>query len=121
MHLLMHAQNYGTLVNTSVAVKEMVHRTFKKIVPHTNLKKVDFDLLRRYNTLQALRYIFDGSQDEHFPDIRVGTGIGNVICDESINSILTGWYITENCQHPTDIEDEGNFVWNTLILDGNKI
>ena len=106
----MHARNYGTLVNTSVAVKEMVHRTFKRIVPHTNLKMVDFDLLRRYNTLQTLRYVFDGGQDKHFPDI--GVGISNIICDESIHSILSGWYITEDCQLPTDIdgmEDEGIF------------
>ncbi|CAG8605117.1 185_t:CDS:2 [Paraglomus occultum] len=32
-HLVMHAQNYGTLVNTAVAVKEMVHQIFKGMGP----------------------------------------------------------------------------------------
>jgi hypothetical protein len=115
MHLLMHARNYGTLVNTSVAVKEMVHRTFKRIVPHTNLKKVDLDLLRRHNTLQALRYVFDGSQDKNFPDI--GVGISNIVCDELIRPILAGWYITEDSQLPPDIEDmedEGKFFIESI-------
>ena len=46
MHLLMHARSYGTLVNTSVAMKEMVHWTFKRMVQHTNLKHIDLDLLQ---------------------------------------------------------------------------
>ncbi|GES87175.1 hypothetical protein GLOIN_2v1487024 [Rhizophagus clarus] len=29
IHLLVHARTYGTLINTQVGIKEMVHRIFK--------------------------------------------------------------------------------------------
>ena len=45
-HLVQHARNYATLLNTGVGTKEMVHRLFKNIVPRTNRKNVDFDLLK---------------------------------------------------------------------------
>jgi hypothetical protein len=45
-HLVQHARNYATLLNTSVETKEMVHRIFKNIVPQTNRKNVDLDLLK---------------------------------------------------------------------------
>ena len=67
-HLVTHAQNYGTLLNTAVAVKEMVHRIFKGMVPHTNLKNVEFDLVQKYNTLQAFHYILDGGTDHQFSE-----------------------------------------------------
>ncbi|CAB5314549.1 unnamed protein product [Rhizophagus irregularis] len=35
-HLQYHAKSFSTLVNSSVGIKEMVHRTFKGAVPHTN-------------------------------------------------------------------------------------
>jgi len=92
-HLVMHARNYGTLLNVSVAVKEMVHRTFKAMVPHTNLKHIEFDLLRRYNTLQAFHYIVNGSCDSRF--VTTGEGINNIIQDGLIRPIFIDWYITE--------------------------
>ncbi|UZO08768.1 uncharacterized protein OCT59_029020 [Rhizophagus irregularis] len=33
IHLLVHARTYGTLINTQVGIKEMVHRIFKAMVP----------------------------------------------------------------------------------------
>ncbi|CAB4423898.1 unnamed protein product [Rhizophagus irregularis] len=36
VHLLQHARNFATLLNTAVGVKEMVHRIFKNMVPHMN-------------------------------------------------------------------------------------
>lgn len=62
-HLILHAKNYATLLNTSVGTKEMIHRIFKNIVPRTNLKDVSLDLFKRYNTLFALRYLMDGGTD----------------------------------------------------------
>ncbi|GBC17906.2 hypothetical protein GLOIN_2v1790940 [Rhizophagus irregularis DAOM 181602=DAOM 197198] len=60
MHLLMHAKTFGTLVNSQVGIKEMVHRIFKGMVPKTNCKNIDLDLLKRYNTLFAIRHLADG-------------------------------------------------------------
>ncbi|CAB4407220.1 unnamed protein product [Rhizophagus irregularis] len=60
MHLLMHAKTFGTLINTQVGIKEMVHRIFKGMVPKTNCKNIDLDLLKRYNTLFAIRHLADG-------------------------------------------------------------
>ncbi len=53
MHLLMHAKTYGTLRNTQVSIKKMVHHIFKGIVPKTNRKNIDLDLLKHYTTLFA--------------------------------------------------------------------
>ncbi|POG66598.1 hypothetical protein GLOIN_2v1780345 [Rhizophagus irregularis DAOM 181602=DAOM 197198] len=58
-HLLRHARTFGTLTNTEVGTKEMVHRIFKNMVPHTNRKNIEFDLLKRYTTLQSIRYLAD--------------------------------------------------------------
>jgi len=103
----MHARNYGTLLNVSVAVKEMVHRTFKSMVPHTNLKHIEFDLLRRYNTLQAFHYIMNGGCDSRF--VTTGEGISNIIQDELIRPILTDWYITEGC-NDAELRDGRNNI-----------
>src|SRR3990170_1960051 len=66
MHLLMHAKTYGTLTNTQVGIKEMVHQIFKGMVPNTNHKNIELDLLKHYTTLFANWYIFENKllQDE---------------------------------------------------------
>jgi hypothetical protein len=51
MHLLMHAKTFGTLVNSQVGIKEMVHRIFKGMA---NCKNIDLNLLKCYNTLFAI-------------------------------------------------------------------
>src|SRR5437868_15390817 len=66
MHLLMHAQTFGTLTNIQVGIKEMVHRIFKEIVPKTNRKNIDLDLVKWYNTLFAIRHLADGGTDPRF-------------------------------------------------------
>jgi|SRR6185369_10852993 len=60
-HLVQHAISYGNLINISVGVKEMVHRTFKIFAPHTNKKEIDFDLIKRYNTMEGIRKFFDNN------------------------------------------------------------
>ena len=60
---LLHARTYGTLTNTEVATKEMVHRIFKNMVPRTNCKNIDLDLLKHYTTLQSIRHLADGGID----------------------------------------------------------
>ncbi|RGB28985.1 hypothetical protein C1646_796184 [Rhizophagus diaphanus] len=65
-HLQCHAKTFATLVNSAVGIKEMVHRTFKGAVPHTNGKMIERDLIKRYNTLQALRNIIDGMLNSRY-------------------------------------------------------
>lgn len=92
MHLLMHAKTYGTLINTQVGIKEMVHRTFKKIVPKTNHKNIDLDLLKHYTTLFAIRHLTDNGIDSRFT--RPCTGFANMATN--FNQLFLNWYITEN-------------------------
>jgi len=60
-HLTQHALSYANLINTSVGVKEMVHRIFKNFAPHTNKKEIDFDLIKRYITVEGIRNYFDNT------------------------------------------------------------
>jgi hypothetical protein len=86
IHLLLHARTYGTLTNVQVGIKEMVHRIFKAMVPRTNRKNVELDLLKRYTTLFAIRHLVDGGTDRRLLQ-PVSSNFGN---------LLTNWYITEN-------------------------
>jgi hypothetical protein len=89
-HLQYHAKSFSTLVNSAVGVKEMVHRTFKGAVPHTNGKMIERDLIKRYNTLQALRNIIDGSLDLRYNNL-LGHGYFQ---DNVFRSLLSSWYAT---------------------------
>ncbi|CAB5358408.1 unnamed protein product [Rhizophagus irregularis] len=94
-HIVAHAKTYGTALNTSVSVKEMVHRIHKGVVSHTNKKNVEFDLIKRDNTLQTLRYLLDGGQDIRFEHI-IGQGIQNIVNDVALRPLLNSWYITSS-------------------------
>ena len=54
-HLLEHTKHYGSLINISISLKEMVHRLYKNQVLHTNKKNVELDFIKRENTLQSIR------------------------------------------------------------------
>jgi len=75
-----------------VGVKEMVHRIFKGMVGHTNRKNLEMDLMRRYNTIQALRHLVDGGNDPRFPG---GNWITQVPAKKCLNKLLSGWYAIE--------------------------
>ncbi|GET55076.1 hypothetical protein GLOIN_2v1790940 [Rhizophagus irregularis DAOM 181602=DAOM 197198] len=90
MHLLMHAKTFGTLINTQVGIKEMVHRIFKGMVLKTNCKNIDLDLLKRYNTLFAIRHLADGGIDPRFN--RSCTGFTN----SNFGQLFLNWYVTED-------------------------
>lgn len=90
MHLSMHAQTFGTLANTQVGIKEMVHRVFKGIVPKTNRKNIDLDLLKRYNTLFAIRHLVDGGIDPRFARSCAGFASFN------FGHLFSNWYLTED-------------------------
>ncbi|CAB4376076.1 unnamed protein product [Rhizophagus irregularis] len=90
MHLLMHAKTFGTLINTQVGIKEMVHRIFKGMVPKTNCKKIDLDLLKCYNTLFAIRHLADGGIDPRLN--RSCTGFTS----SNFDQLFLNWYVTED-------------------------
>ena len=103
MHLLIHAKTYGTLTNTQVGIKEMVHRIFKGMVPNTNHKNIELDLLKHYTTLFAIRHITDGGADSRFT--RFCAGFANM--PSNFNELFSNWYISEN-KLLQDEEDHGD-------------
>jgi hypothetical protein len=88
----MHARTYGTLINTPVGIKEMVHRIFKAMVPRTNCKNVELDLLKRYTTLFAIRHLVDGGADQRLSQ----PCRGFATMPSNFRNLLTNWYITED-------------------------
>lgn len=102
-HLMQHAKNYATLLNTSVATKEMVHRIFKKIVPRTNLKNVSLDLLKRYTTLFAIRHLLDGGIDLRFST----SNIGFMSLPQHLQRMMGDWFITKDKANNEDDVNEG--------------
>jgi hypothetical protein len=97
----MHAQTFGTLTNTQVGIKEMVHRIFKGIVPKTNRKSIDLDLLKRYNTLFAIRHLSDGGIDPRFASSCAG------FTNSNFGKLFSDWYVTEN-KSSNEEQENGN-------------
>jgi hypothetical protein len=111
-HLLQHARTFGTLTNTAVGTKEMVHRIFKNMVPHTNRKNVELDLLKRYTTLQSIRHLADGGLDPRFSRPSID------FIDISRNSkcLFKDWFIIEDSLDEDNEESEGIKFKNTYYL-----
>jgi hypothetical protein len=86
----------------------MVHRLSKQAVVKTNRKNIELDLTRRTNVLQAIRYLIDGGTDDRFNERNVGDGFRSIITDPRLQSLLTGWYMTEDL-YPEDVSEEGSF------------
>ena len=103
-HLLQHAKTFGTLTNIEVGVKEMVHKIFKNLVPHTNRKNVNLDLLKQYTTLQSIRHLADGGIDSR--NLRSSIDFMNISQDSK--HLFKDWFIMENSEVDNDDESEGN-------------
>jgi hypothetical protein len=93
------------LVNTACGVKEAMHGLFKKVVPYTNKKNIDIDLLRHYNTLQALRFWLDGGRDERLINSRNFYQNSKHFLPKRL---LSGWYITKPDDSINEFELEDN-------------
>ena len=115
-HLPQHARNFATILNTAVGIKEMVHRTFKGMVPHMNRKVIELDLTRRYNTIQALRHLVDGWIDSRFNTETKNT-LNNLTSDPKLYTILLGWYATENPFILTNIQNDEDENSSKSIFD----
>ncbi|GES83649.1 hypothetical protein GLOIN_2v1487024 [Rhizophagus clarus] len=119
IHLLVHARTYGTLINTQVGIKEMVHQIFKAMVPRTNCKNVELDLLKRYTTLFAIRHLVDGGADQRLSQ----PCRGFATMSSNFRNLLTNWYITEdkvsNEQEPEENEEAisspVDFITNIIL------
>lgn len=98
----MHARTYGTLINTQVGVKEMVHRIFKAMVLRTNCKNVELDLLKRYTTLFAIRHLVDGGADQRLSQ----PCRGFTTMPSNFRNLLTNWYITEDITEDKLLNDQ---------------
>jgi len=92
----------------------MVHRFFKGLVPHTNRKNLELDLVRRYNTLQALRFIVDGGEDSRFPGRR--SHIAEIILDNCVSQLLSGWYAMDIDSINNDIGKENGELSIIIIM-----
>jgi hypothetical protein len=96
--------NFGTLQNVSVSLKEMMHGVYKRVITHTNKKNVEMDLIKRDNTLQALRYILDNGYDSRVPQ-GAGNCVKSITKDVRLRCLLEGWYISTLVRHKTDLTE----------------
>ena len=111
-HLLLHAKNYATLLNTNVGTKKMVHRIFKSIVPRTNLKNVGLDLLKHYTTLFAIRHLLDGGID-----LRFSTSNNSFMnLPKHLQHLMSDWFITKDIVDIKDNASEGIIRIITTVL-----
>ena len=69
----------------------MVHRIFKNIVPHTNCKNIELDLLKRYTTLQSIRHLADGGTDPR--NLQPSSDFMNI--SQASNRLFKDWFIME--------------------------
>ena len=104
MHLLLHAKTYGTLINTQCGIKEMVYHIFKGMVPKTNRKNLDLDLLKRYTTLFAIRHLIDGGIDSRF--IKSCIEFKNM--QLNFNRLFLNWYIIEDKSYKIEENQDDN-------------
>lgn len=109
----MHARTYGSLINTQVGIKEMVHRIFKAMVPRTNCKNVELDLLKRYTTLFAIRHLVDGGADQRLSQ----PCRGFATMPSNFRNLLTNWYITEDkaSNEQESNEDVDGLYYNFIV------
>ena len=108
IHVLSHlssiATTFGTLQNVSVSLKEMMHGIYKRIIPHTNKKNVEFDLIKRDNILQGLRYVIDNGYDQRVPEDS-NNYTRSIMKDNKLTCLLEGWYISVPAHHIRDMDD----------------
>ena len=81
----------------------MVHRIFKGMVPRTNRKNVELDLVKKYITLFAIRHLIDGGIDSRF----LSNSQGFVNISRSAKRLFSDWFITNklfDCDEGDDIK-----------------
>ena len=87
----------------------MFHKIFKNLVPHTNHKNIELDLLKQYTTLQSIRHLADGGIDPR----NLGSSVDFMNMSQDSKCLFKNWFIMENSVVDNDEESEGN---NNIFL-----
>ena len=77
------------------------------MVPCTNHKNIELDLLRRYTTLQSIRYLADGGIDARY----LQSSMGFINISRDTNHLFKDWFITKGSlelNNEESEESEGN-------------
>ena len=75
-------------MNTAVPIKEMIHRLFKAVIPHSNKKNIELDFAQHHKTLQTLQYLLDGGIDFRY-DNEVQFNFKELSKDQCVRSLLS--------------------------------
>ncbi|CAG8790360.1 35561_t:CDS:2, partial [Racocetra persica] len=125
-----YARQYTTCINTAVGTKEIVHRIFKAIVPHTNKRNLELNLLQQINTLQTLRHLVDNGIDDRIPHYSTRSIFMPLIIAPRLCHLLSGWCTNDFSlliHHSNDIfnelqiEDNSNTITNNVLLNRSEI
>ena len=73
------------------------------MVPRTNCKNIEFDLLKRYTTLQSIRHLAVGGIDPR----NLQSSIEFMNISQDFNHLFKDWFIMESSEMD-DKELEGN-------------
>ena len=99
----------------AVGIKEIVHRIFKEIIPHTNKHDLELTLLRQINTLQTLRYLANGGLEDQEQHSAIFT---DIMMDPKLKMLLSGWCIDS---HNLTIHNNNSNENESLNDDDGKI
>ncbi|CAG8646863.1 20092_t:CDS:2 [Gigaspora margarita] len=129
-HLVDYARQYATCVNSAIGTKEMVHRIFKAIVPHTNKHNLELVLLQQINTLQTLRHLVNGGLDDRMPHYSTRSIFMLLIIAPRLHSLLSGWCINDynlsmhysnDIFNQSQIEDDSDEVTNFVLFGCSEV
>ena len=93
----------------------MVYRLSKQAIVKTNWKNVKLDLMQCTNVLQAIQYLIDGEANNWFNECNIGDSLRNIITNPRLQSLLTGWYMTEDL-YTEDVSEEGSFAIVVMFI-----
>jgi hypothetical protein len=72
------------------------------MVPHTNCKNIELDLLKRYTTLQSIRYLADGGFDPRY----LQPNINFINISKKSKYLFKDWFIIKNSLLEEDHDEE---------------
>ena len=81
-----------------------MYGVYKRVIPHTNKKNIEFDLIKQDNILQELHYVIDNSYDTRVPKGN-NNCIRSILKDEQLICLLKGWYISVSAHHITSLKE----------------
>jgi len=84
------------------------------MVPWTNCKNIELDLLKRYTTLFAIRHLVDGGADQRLSQ----PCRGFAAMPSNFRNLLTNWYITEEkvSSEQEELDENVNGLYYNFIV-----